>query len=196
MAPNRPPVRRPGGRPPPPPRSDTEPSVQIAVPEEASAISRRRVARRAKEPEKKKSKAPLAIVLLLLAGVAAAGYWKVSQKPPPPVAVDPTAAEDEVLKGVFQEGKKLVRQGKWVEAGAKFTEVLARRPDFLEGAVKSYADAAQKEIPNQKHFDDAAAALERNEVGNAHRALAQVSADTQQMARRDQLKLNGPSPKS
>lgn len=147
---------------------------------------RRRVARRPKEVEKKKSKAPLVLVLLLLAGVAGAAYWKLNQKPPPTV-VDPSIAVTKTLTGLFQDGKNLVRQGRWAEAGAKFNEVIAQQPDFADGAVKTYLAAAEKEIPNQKHFDDAAASLDRGELGNAHRALAKVSADTQQLPRRDQL---------
>jgi hypothetical protein len=186
--PNRPPVRRSAaGRPPPPARSDTVPEAQAVVPEEASAVSRRRVARRAKEPEKKKSKAPLVIVLLLLVGVAAAGYWKMTQKPPPPSGPDPVALETAELTTAFQAGKNLVRQGKWTDAAQKFNAIIAVRPDFADGAVKTYLAAAEREVPNQKHFDDATAALDRNEVGNAHRALAAVSADTQQVARRDAL---------
>ncbi len=181
--PNRPPVRRSAAR--PPARSDTVPEAP-AVPE-ATAASRRRVARKAKEPEKKKSKAPLVVVLLLLVAVAGAGYWKMKPKPHQPIAVDPSIAQTEELKVAFQEGKNFVRQGKWVEAGAKFSEVIALRPDFSDGAVQTYLAAAQKEIPNQKHFDEATAALDRNEVGKAHRSLLSVSTDTQQLERRDQL---------
>ena len=152
-----------------------------------SSVSRRRVARRAKEPEKKKSKAPLVLVLVALVGVAGAGYWKMTQKPPPPAVADPSIAQNAALTIMFQEGKNLVRAGKWVEAGAKFSEVLAASPAFGDGAVKTYLVAAQKEIPNQKHFDEAAAALDHNDVGAAHRALEAVSVDTQQVTRRDQL---------
>lgn len=189
--PNRPPVRRPGGRANPPPRSDTEPSqlaVDVRNAPEVSVGGRRRVARRPKEPAPKKSKAPLVLVLLLLVGVAAAGYWKLNQKPPPPPptpAVDPTIA----LKVLFQEGKNLVRAGKWADAKAKFTEVLDQAPDLEGGAVKTYLAACEKEIPNQRHFDAAQAALDKNEVGTAHRELAAVSADTQQLNRRDTLQL-------
>ncbi len=152
-----------------------------------SAPGRRRVTRKPKEVPVKKSKAPLVLVLLLLVAVAGAAYWKVSQKPvvaPPP---DPSIAIGEKLRGLFQDGKNLIRQGKWSEAAAKFDEVLAADPGFQEGAVKTYAAAAAKEVPNQKHFDAAQAALERNEVGTSSRELAQVSADTQQVLRRDAL---------
>ncbi len=180
--PNRPPVRRTKAAA-PPPRSDTVPEQELSV----SAPGRRRVTRRPKEVEVKKSKAPLVIVLLLLVAVAGAGYWKLSQRPVVAGPPDPSIALGEKLGKLFQDGKNLVRQGKWSEAGAKFDEVLAADPNFLEGAVKTYAAAAAKEIPNQKHFDAAQLALERNEVGTCARELAQVSADTQQVVRRDAL---------
>ncbi len=103
--------------------------------------------------------------------MAAAGYWK-STHWPSTVPLDPSQAQTQELKIAFQEGKNFIRQGKWVEAGAKFEEVIAVRPDFADGAVKTYL---------------AAAALGRNEVGNAHRAIGAVLADTQQQSRRDQL---------
>ena len=164
------------------------PEAPAAAPNEVSLASgRRRVARRAKEPEKKKSRAPLAFVLVLLVAVAGFGYWKLRHKPPPSTGPDPVALETEALKTLFQDGKNLVRKGRWGEAAEKFNQVIAARPDFGDGAVKTYLAAAEKEVPNQKHFDDAAAALDRNEIGNAHRALLLVSADTQQLARRDDL---------
>jgi tetratricopeptide (TPR) repeat protein len=94
---------------------------------------------------------------------------------------------------MFQDGKNLVRAGKWADARAKFSAVLEQQPDFAEGAVKTYLTACEKEVPNQKHFDEAAAALEHGEVGPAQRALSAVSADTQQINRRDELqsKLQG-----
>lgn len=187
--PNRPPVRRAGARPAAPVRSDTVPEAPAAEDPEPSVSTRRRVARRPKEVPKKKSKAPLLLVLLLLAGVAAAAYWKSIQKPPPPPVVDPGIEIAKNLGALFQDGKNLVRQGKWAEAAVKFNEVIAQNPDFAEGAVKNYLRAAEKEIPNQQHFDAAAAALDRGELGNASRALAQVAADTQQLPRRDGLQL-------
>ena len=180
--PNRPPNRRPPAR--PPLRSDTEPETP-AVDEELSVSARRRVARRPKEAPPKKSKAPLLLAVVGVLGLAGFAAWKQTQKPPPPpLAVDPWP---EQAKGLFQEGKNLVRQGKWVEAAARFNAVVEHTPDFAEGAVKTYLVACEKEIPNQKHFDDAAAALERGEVANAQRALTAISADTQQLARRDEL---------
>ncbi len=185
--PNRPPVRRPPAAPRPPARSDTEPSQPAIDPQELSTSTRRRVARRPKEEPKKKSKLPLVLVLLLLGGVGAAGYWKMTQKPPPPPTIDPSIEQRKQLQALFQEGKNLVRQGKWVEAKAKFQAVIDAEADFGDGAVKTYLAAAEKEIPNQQFFDAAAAALDKGELGNAHRALQKVSADTQQLQRREDL---------
>lgn len=182
--PKRPPARPPPAR--PPPRSDTVPESP-AVQQELSIASRRRVVRRPKEAPPKKSKAPLLIAVLLALGVAGAVAWTKTQKPPPPIVADPSIEQGKVLQVLFQEGKNLVRQGKWIDARAKFNAVVEQQPEFSEGAVKTYLAATEKEIPNQKNFDAAAAALEKGEVANAQRALNAVSPDTQQFARRDGL---------
>lgn len=91
-------------------------------------------------------------------------------------------------QGIFQEGKNLARLGKWTEAKAKFEELEGIEAGYAQGAVKRYLDVTLKEIPNQQLLDECAAALEANEVSKASKALAQVSKDTQQFERRDELR--------
>lgn len=92
------------------------------------------------------------------------------------------------LQTIFQEGKNLVREGKWVDAKAKFDEVLSLNPEFGAGAVQKYLERTEKEIPNQQRLDEATEALKANEVAKAAKALAQVTQDTQQYERRDKLR--------
>jgi hypothetical protein len=163
------------------------PAAEAEEPE-LSVSSRRRVARRAKEEPKTKSSAPLMIVVLLVLGVGGAVAWKkLNPPPPPPSAPDPSVVRAKELGVMFQEGKNLVRAGKWAEAKAKFQTVFDEQPELGDGAVKTYLAACEKEIPNQKRFDEAMASLQKGEVGPAQRALNAVTADTQQLQRRDEV---------
>ncbi|HEY8207538.1 MAG TPA: FHA domain-containing protein [Myxococcaceae bacterium] len=101
-------------------------------------------------------------------------------------------AEEEILAvrqaiaGVFQEGKNLVRQGRWADAKAKFEEVAKADPDYP--MVQDYLGRASREIPNQVQLNTAEAALKENKLRDAIAALAKVSADTQQFEKQKELK--------
>lgn len=88
---------------------------------------------------------------------------------------------------IAQQGKNLVREGKWVEAKAKFEEVLTINPDFGNGTIQQYIDRANKEIPAQQALDAAEAALNASKLGVAKKELDKVPSDTQQYERRDKL---------
>jgi tetratricopeptide (TPR) repeat protein len=88
-----------------------------------------------------------------------------------------------------QEGKNLVREGKWVEAKKKFEEVLEVMPKYGGGTVEQYIERANKEIPVQQHLDKAEASLAANKVGPAFKELEQCGDTQQQYERRDKLKL-------
>ncbi len=77
---------------------------------------------------------------------------------------------------LFQEGKNLVRDGKWVEAKAKFEQLAQINPEYPD--LKAYLDRAAKEIPNQQHLTAALAALEANRLGTAAHELEAVTPDT------------------
>jgi tetratricopeptide (TPR) repeat protein len=101
------------------------------------------------------------------------------------------AQQEKVLqqaRDLNQEGKNLVRDGKWVEAKAKFEQVLEIVPDFGNGTVKQYLERANKEIPVQGHLDNAEAALKNNQLGVAFKELEQCNDTQQQYERRDKLK--------
>ncbi len=91
------------------------------------------------------------------------------------------------LGAIFQEGKNLVREGKWAEAKVKFEEIAAVNPSYP--TLQDYLDRANKEIPNQEHLAKAAKALENNQLGPAKAALDQVTQDTTQYQQLRQLKL-------
>ncbi len=92
------------------------------------------------------------------------------------------------LRALAQEGKNLIREGKWIEAKAKFEEVLAASPDFGNGTIQPYIERAAKEIPTQQALDAAEEAIKASKLGVAFKELEKVHADTQQYERRDKLK--------
>ena len=89
------------------------------------------------------------------------------------------------IASIFQEGKNLVIQGKWSEAKTRFELVKRQVPEFP--AVQDYLDSAEREIPNQKHLQEAAEALEKLQLGSAHRALSLVLPETQMFSQLQNL---------
>ncbi|MHB8873037.1 MAG: FHA domain-containing protein [Myxococcaceae bacterium] len=90
------------------------------------------------------------------------------------------------LGAIFQEGKNLVREGKWAEAKQKFEEMIAIDPNYP--TLPDYLERANKEIPNQEYLAAAEAALDKNQLGPAHVAIDKVGADTQQYQQLRSLK--------
>lgn len=82
------------------------------------------------------------------------------------------------LEALFQEGRNLVRQGKWTEGREKFLEVQALNPSWP--ALQDLLDRAAKEIPNQQHLKLASDLLSQNKLGPAKLELDQVKEDTYQ----------------
>jgi len=82
------------------------------------------------------------------------------------------------LAALFREGKTLVRDGKWNQASESFQRLRQQAPDYP--GLQAYLDRAKVEVPNQQHLATARAAVARDELGGAARALAQLTADTQQ----------------
>jgi pSer/pThr/pTyr-binding forkhead associated (FHA) protein len=83
----------------------------------------------------------------------------------------------EQLDALFQDAKKLVREGKWTEAQVRLQELEAQDPQYV--MLAEYKTQVAKEIPNQQALDEARAALEKGELALAVAALAKVSQDTQ-----------------
>ncbi len=152
--------------------------------------ARERVSRRRQEeePKKKGGKGGLIFVLfLLVAGGLGYGWWWKQQHPVAPVGPlvpDKTPG----LQALMQEGKNLVRQGKYAEAKERFEKISAEDPDFGQGAVKSYLEACEREIPNQAHFAAAADAIAKGEVGRAFTELKAVPPNTNQPDRLETMK--------
>ncbi|MBL8956495.1 MAG: FHA domain-containing protein [Myxococcaceae bacterium] len=94
----------------------------------------------------------------------------------------------EELRAIAQEGKNLIREGKWIEAKAKFEEVLSLNPEFGNGTIQPYIERASKEIPTQQALDAAEEGIKASKLGVAAKELEKVHADTQQYERRDKLK--------
>lgn len=90
------------------------------------------------------------------------------------------------LSGMFQEGKNLVREGRWAEAKTKFEEVAGRNPNYP--GVQDYLTRTTIEIPNKEYLTAAEEALAANKLAEAAAALKQVTRDTQQMQKLGELK--------
>lgn len=100
-----------------------------------------------------------------------------------------TAKVMDQCRTLAQEGKNLIREGKWTEAKAKFEEVLAINPDFGNGTVQQYLERANKEIPAQQLLDEAEAALNASPTRLAVAAKGIEKAATElQYERREKLK--------
>lgn len=129
-----------------------------------------------------------ALLVLVLGGAVGFRVYKEKQ-----LTVTRRAAMSEQqrldeLRKLNQEGKNLVREGKWKEAQAKFNEVLELDPNFGGGSVQQYLERATKEIPNQELLQEAGEALARGELAASFKALSQVTSDTTQFQQRDKLR--------
>ncbi len=96
------------------------------------------------------------------------------------------AAQLDEVRSIFQEGKNLVRDGKWADAKAKFEQVIGLDPNYP--TVTSYLERTNVEIPNQQHLEAAEAALEKNQLAEAAVALGKVTQDTQQFEKQRDVK--------
>lgn len=77
------------------------------------------------------------------------------------------------LESAFQLGKKLVRQGDWNQAWETFERIRREAPDFP--GLQPFIDRATREARNQAFLAGARTALEKNELGPAAQAIAQVT---------------------
>ena len=139
--------------------------------------------------KKKKSGGMLLVVFVLtLICISLAGLKLYTQRKV--AAEDKQRKEIETVRqaiaGVFQDGKNLVRQGKWGDAKAKFEEVATADPEYP--MVQDYLARANREIPNQVQLTAAETALKENRLRDAITSLAKVSADTTQFDKAKQLK--------
>jgi tetratricopeptide (TPR) repeat protein len=140
------------------------------------------------EPKKKGGSGKLLFVCVLVFGGLGFGYWyKQNHLPPPalPAGPDPGLAE---LGGLMQEGKNLVRAGRFADARAKFQQVFDVNPTYAQGAVKTYLDACTREIPNQQHLDAASDAISKNELGRAETELKAITANSTQTEKIENMK--------
>ncbi len=186
--------------------TDTEPSMPVVKPpaRPASAArlapvarerpprerpARERPSRRtAKEEPKKRRSGPLLVLLVLVAGGFGGAWYYQTHLRPRPASVPVGNGQTEQLQELMQQGKNLVRQGKFAEAKGLFQQVFDADPGFAQGAVKSYLDACVREIPNQQHLAAAAAAVDKGEVAHAWNEVKAVTANTNQADRVEVLK--------
>ncbi len=158
----------------------------------ASAIERSsgrgrpvRTSRAAEDPaaeRAKKRKTTLrivAVVVLLAAG--GVGFKAIQQKKARADAENAELARKhrEEMADMFKDAKSLVKANKWVEAKARLTQITETDPDFETKQVGNYLAIADKEIPNQNAFDEAAAATKAGELGKAAAALKKVKTTPQ-----------------
>jgi hypothetical protein len=92
------------------------------------------------------------------------------------------------LRVIQQDAKRLVREGKWAEAKAKFDDIVNIDPGFEAATVADYLARAEKEIPNQKLLNEARTAIAEGKITVAFNALEKVSGDTLQGEARGALK--------
>lgn len=86
------------------------------------------------------------------------------------------------MADLFKDAKALVRQGKWTEARARLQEMQEADPEYEARQVANYLQLAQTEIPNQQLLAEAAAALQKGELGTAATALGKVKTTAQEAA--------------
>lgn len=139
--------------------------------------------RRGADPARGRGRGKAVAVLVFLAiviGGSFAGLKVFTQRKlaaKQKIEAEMNKVRDEIVS-IFQEGKNLVRQGRWDDAKKKFEKVKEAAPDFP--GVDEYLDRATKEIPNQTALDAADAALKTNQLRVALDSLNKVSPDTQQ----------------
>nr|WP_317987901.1 FHA domain-containing protein [Hyalangium gracile] len=83
---------------------------------------------------------------------------------------------EQELAAIFEDAKKQIREGKWIEAKARLTELQSRDPE--RGGLQDYLERVDREIPNQQHVAAAQAALAEKKLGLAKVELDKVSQDT------------------
>lgn len=115
-------------------------------------------------------------VLLVVSSLAGIKFYQAMQQQK--LAAEQEAANEKkrALAAHFQEGKNLVREGKWREAKAKFEEMQQLNPDYP--TLADYLARADKEIPNQENLALAEQHLDKRELSAAAKALEKVSSDT------------------
>lgn len=117
----------------------------------------------------------LGVLMLAVIGMSIAGK---SAREKAELEARARAEMQQKLREINAEGRSLVREGKWLEAKAKFEEIVEVAPQYP--GVADYLERSKKEIPNQQNLAKAAKALAENDLSTAAEALSQVSADTQQ----------------
>lgn len=153
----------------------------------APTTGRPRVSRtRQADPEaQKKKKRLLALgsvfALLVIASMAAIKYKQGVENDEQRKLREQQEQVRAQIGSIFQEGKNLVRLGKWDEAKTRFEQIREAAPEYP--GVADYLTRAEVEIPNQQALNAAEEALNADKVHEAFVALGKVSADTQQFQR-------------
>src|SRR5262249_21270503 len=126
------------------------------------------------------------LVILVGAGLIALKHERDKQRNAEWTRKESLDKQHAEIAEIFQQGRNLVRAGRWSEAKVKFDEVQKLAPSFAD--LQSYLDSANKEIPNEQALVEAQAAIERREMTHAAQALAKVSAATQMFSQVDAMK--------
>ena len=88
-------------------------------------------------------------------------------------------------EGIFQQGKELMRRGRYDEAKARFLSLREQDPSY---PVKDFIDRADKEAAYQRLLEQASAMLAKDRLGEARDWLAKVPGDTAQFAELHKLR--------
>ncbi len=149
--------------------------------------------RNQEDPEAKAKKKKLLIRIGAVCVVLLAGFvgYKIIDAKRREAANANTLIEQrttEQLRAMNQDARNLIRQGKWAEAKAILEQVQAANPSFGGGTVQQYIAKTEQEIPNELHLKKAAEFVKLGQVTEAHKELAQVTADTLQTERREKVR--------
>jgi tetratricopeptide (TPR) repeat protein len=168
---NNPAVPHRPGRPAPQPigEDDLQPEVtgQVKVPGEGG--------------KKPKSKAPLfvaggLVVVMLAVGIAYKRHQQAlidAEEDEKAHAVELQMAD---ANGKLKQGKELVVKGQWDKALVLFNE--AKALGLQDDDLTNYLDHAQKEVANQKLFEDATAAVGQGNLASAMDLINKVPSDS------------------
>ena len=116
----------------------------------------------------------VALVAMVLGGLRLYHLNKQRRELAEQAAVQKARSE---IGAIFQEGKNLVREGRWADAKVKFEEMKEINPDYP--TLQDYLDRAEREIPNEAQLKIATAAIAKGQMGPTAGALGKISKDTQ-----------------
>jgi tetratricopeptide (TPR) repeat protein len=152
-------------------------------------------ARNQEDPEAKAKRSKLmirigAVLVLLFAGLVGYKIVQARRLAASLIAAAELNKQMDQLRSMNQQGRNLIRDGKWAEAKAIFEQLLALNPNFGGGTVQPYIAKCDQEIPNEEHLIKADELIKKGQVAAAFAELGLVSTDTLQADRREKVRMD------